>query len=59
MDEAQAVADLVNTYDGVKKATDFAVAYTQAALDAIDQRSDKPSRKKIRSLAALLLQRAY
>ncbi len=59
VDEAQAVADLVNTYDGVAKATDFAVAYTQAALDAIDQLPDKPSRKKIRSLAELLLQRAY
>ena len=59
VEEAQEVASLVNAYDGVSKAADFALGYTQEALAAIDQLPDTPSRKKIRSLTELLLQRNH
>ncbi|GMA48117.1 polyprenyl synthetase family protein [Tetragenococcus muriaticus] len=59
LEDAQQVAKLVVTYDGVKKAKEFAHSYTERALQKIAQLPECQAKDGITRLTKQLLQRAF
>ncbi|KAF1295606.1 farnesyl pyrophosphate synthetase [Enterococcus sp. JM4C] len=59
VEEAQKVSALVLEYDGVDKAKEFALEFTEKALDEIDLLPDSPGKTMIKQLTSELLGREY
>ncbi|MDN6639489.1 MAG: polyprenyl synthetase family protein [Tetragenococcus sp.] len=59
LEEAQKVAELVISYDGVQKAREFAQNYTERALQDITQLPEGSAKEEITQLTKQLLQRTF